>query len=136
MIYMLVCTTGLLYVCLLAFILELQVSPCYLAGASSNICLAVDFFYILHFLISCIFSFKIEDLQIDRNFLVSVNLSVCLESSGDCVVSVPIFQNALLPKLLCKWDIDFITPSKNICVYVVYMSVYCYDFASVCIYGE
>lgn len=47
-----------------------------------------------------------------------MNLSLCLESSDPtaCVYTVAIFRNTLLPKKPCSMNLDFINPSKFICV--------------------
>lgn len=59
-------------------------------------------------------SFSIQNLVMKRKYLLNMNLSLCLESSDptDCVYSVAIFRNTLLPKKPCSMNLDFINPSK------------------------
>ena len=58
------------------------------------------------------FSYVIENLESERKFMVSLNLSICFESHGPCVVNIPILKNTQLPKSICDWKSDFIDPSK------------------------
>lgn len=36
--------------------------------------------------------------------MLNMNLSVCFEKEGPCLVSVPVFENTKLPKLGCNWN--------------------------------
>ncbi|XP_062616058.1 uncharacterized protein LOC134277763, partial [Saccostrea cucullata] len=60
--------------------------------------------------------FNIQNLVIQRKYLVNMNLSLCLESSNPtaCVYSAAIFRNALLPKKPCNMNLDFINPSFDL----------------------
>lgn len=44
--------------------------------------------------------------------MLNMNISVCLEHDGACLVSVPIFKNTKLPKLGCDWNGGFKIPGK------------------------
>ena len=57
-------------------------------------------------------SYVIENLESERKFMVSLNLSICFESHSPCVVSIPVLKNTQLPKSICDWKSDFIDPSK------------------------
>lgn len=59
-------------------------------------------------------SFNLQNLKIQRKYLLNLNLSLCLEASNpnDCIFSVPIFENAILPKNPCNIDLNYINPSK------------------------
>jgi hypothetical protein len=50
----------------------------------------------------------------DRKYLLNMNLSVCLETTdlSDCLYSVVIFHNTILPKQLCSMELDYVNPSK------------------------
>ncbi|VDI42060.1 Hypothetical predicted protein, partial [Mytilus galloprovincialis] len=45
----------------------------------------------------------IYDLQAEKKYMLNMNLSVCFEETGPCLVSVPVFENTKLPKLGCDW---------------------------------
>ncbi|VDI06314.1 Hypothetical predicted protein [Mytilus galloprovincialis] len=55
--------------------------------------------------------YQVEDLESEKKFMVSLNLSICFESHGPCVVSIPVLKNARLPKAVCDWKSDFIDPN-------------------------
>ena len=55
----------------------------------------------------------IDDLDSERKFLVSLNLSVCFESKGPCLISMPVLRKTQLPKALCDWKSDFVDPGKT-----------------------
>ena len=59
-------------------------------------------------------SFNIQNLVLDRKFLLNMNMSVCLEISdlSDCVYSIVIFHNTVLPKQLCSMELPYLNPSK------------------------
>ncbi|XP_062603466.1 uncharacterized protein LOC134265233, partial [Saccostrea cucullata] len=44
----------------------------------------------------------------DRKYQVSLNISLCLESSGPCVLDSMLFDNALLPKKPCSLNTGYI----------------------------
>ena len=60
-------------------------------------------------------SYKIEDLEIERQFRVSATLKACFESADDdlCLVNLDIFKDTLLPKRICDWTQGFSTASMN-----------------------
>ena len=49
--------------------------------------------------------YTIHDLQAEKKYMLNMNLSVCFEQDGPCLVSVPVFENTKLPKLGCDWDV-------------------------------
>ncbi|XP_052083604.1 uncharacterized protein LOC127720904 [Mytilus californianus] len=53
----------------------------------------------------------IKDYPTERQFEVTLDLSICFESSSPCMISFPILKNTILPKSLCEWKSDFIDPS-------------------------
>lgn len=53
-----------------------------------------------------------HDLSAEKNYMLNMNMSVCLEQDGACLVSVPIFTNTKLPKLGCDWSRGFKIPGK------------------------
>jgi len=57
-----------------------------------------------------LFSYDIEDLKYKRQFVVNLQLSICLESNGPCLMTIPILDNAILSKSVCKWKSNFIDP--------------------------
>lgn len=63
-------------------------------------------------------SFIAEDLLGDEQYVISMNISVCLESAGPCEVALVIFDNDRLPKPTCDWNTDFIIPGKPLSVYL------------------
>ena len=71
-------------------------------------------------------SFIAEDLLGDEQYVISMNISVCLESAGPCEVALVIFDNDRLPKPTCDWNTDFIIPGKPLSVYLEWspLSVY------------
>ncbi|XP_041378093.1 uncharacterized protein LOC121390363 [Gigantopelta aegis] len=59
-------------------------------------------YYGLH--VCFIHSYVIDELEADKKFVISVNVSVCLDASSTCLITVPILTNVLFPKLFCDWD--------------------------------
>lgn len=57
-------------------------------------------------------SFIAEDLIGDEQYVISLNISICLESSGPCEVALVIFDNDRLSKPTCDWNTEFIIPGK------------------------
>ena len=66
-----------------------------------------------HLMIS-INSFNIQNLVLDRKYLLNMKMSVCLETSdlSDCVYSIVIFHNTVLPKQLCSMELPYLNPSR------------------------
>jgi hypothetical protein len=56
--------------------------------------------------------FTIHDLSSEKQYMLNMNISVCLEHDGACLVSVPIFKNTKLPKIGCDWNGGFKIPGK------------------------
>ncbi|KAK3612536.1 hypothetical protein CHS0354_024513, partial [Potamilus streckersoni] len=48
--------------------------------------------------------YSIEDLPGKMEYLVNMNLSVCLEAKSACYLDAVIFDMAHLPKRICTWD--------------------------------
>jgi hypothetical protein len=56
---------------------------------------------------------SVYNLGGEGKYIVNMNLSVCLEANAACQTNVQVLKNAVLPKLNCDWDADFIDPSKS-----------------------
>lgn len=56
------------------------------------------------------YSFVVEDLVGEEQYVISMNISLCLEANGPCEVSLVLFDNDRLPKPKCDWNTDFIIP--------------------------
>ena len=61
---------------------------------------------------SC-FRYKIEELENERVYLVSINVSICLESNAPCEQDLKILENIKLPKSLCDFSQGFAIPGKS-----------------------
>lgn len=61
-----------------------------------------------------VFRAKIYNLAGEGKYLVSVNLSVCMESTSSCQIDVPVLTNALIPRVSCDWNFAFADPGKKI----------------------
>lgn len=51
------------------------------------------------------------DLKVDRKYQMILNISLCLESSGPCVLETVVFKNSLLPKKPCSLITGFVQKS-------------------------
>ena len=49
------------------------------------------------------------NLANERKYLVSVNVSVCYETSGECEFTAVILENVKLSKLDCDWGLQSFT---------------------------
>ncbi|KAK3102203.1 hypothetical protein FSP39_009587 [Pinctada imbricata] len=58
--------------------------------------------------------YMITDLVNERLYQVDLSLKVCFESSGPCILTLPILVNTALPKQACRWDSDFVDTSFSI----------------------
>ncbi|XP_071145134.1 uncharacterized protein [Mytilus edulis] len=59
--------------------------------------------------------FSIHDLQGEKNYLLNLKLSVCLEPDGACLISTSVLENFKLPKLGCDWsDAGFKIPDFSL----------------------
>lgn len=57
----------------------------------------------------------IEELQSSNEFLLSVNLSVCLESEEPrCLLQRTIVKHLLITKLVCNWKSNYKIPGTNL----------------------
>lgn len=65
-----------------------------------------------------LFSYIIEDDQAGRNYIVSLNSSVCL-SHNQCLMETVVVDRAVMPKPACNWDADFIIPGESKQIWVV-----------------
>ena len=61
-------------------------------------------------LIYFLYSYKIENLNGARSFVVDLNISVCLEHDQPCVDNVAVLQKVLMPKVLCDWTNGYSLP--------------------------
>ncbi|CAC5374575.1 unnamed protein product [Mytilus coruscus] len=64
-------------------------------------------------------NFVAEDLIGDEQYVISLNISLCLESSGPCEVALVIFDNDRLSKPTCDWNTDFIIPGFSLKTYLL-----------------
>ncbi|XP_052806223.1 uncharacterized protein LOC128235441 [Mya arenaria] len=51
-------------------------------------------------------SVTIRDLSHEQSYLVDLSVTVCTESNEQCILSIKVFENALLPKDTCNWSAD------------------------------
>ena len=58
----------------------------------------------MEFILLCSCSFTIEDFHGERLYLVNLNVSFCLEAGEDCIRTVTVYRDTLLPKRVCPWD--------------------------------
>ncbi|KAL5013968.1 hypothetical protein ScPMuIL_008238, partial [Solemya velum] len=62
--------------------------------------------------------YTIVDLYAEKKYLVSVDLRVCLESGGNCLINQSVFENTKIPKLpkhRCDWgDPQFAVANFNL----------------------
>lgn len=62
--------------------------------------------------IICLFSYIIDELHSSNEFLLSVNLSVCLETT-ECMLNRTVAENVRLPKPTCNWNTGYKIPGKK-----------------------
>ncbi|XP_046562951.1 uncharacterized protein LOC124271844 [Haliotis rubra] len=48
--------------------------------------------------------YVIDNLEGEKQFLVSLNISACFESGGKCLVTLPVLNQARLPNPGCDWN--------------------------------
>ncbi|XP_078336898.1 uncharacterized protein LOC144626513 [Crassostrea virginica] len=55
-------------------------------------------------------------MAVERQFKVSLVLKVCFEAKNDsqCILSLDVLKDTLLPKSICDWVADFSTPNFDI----------------------
>lgn len=46
----------------------------------------------------------------EKQFLISLEMSICFEAKGPCTTTLPILEEVRLPKPLCNLDADFSLP--------------------------
>ncbi|XP_076086925.1 uncharacterized protein LOC143057500 [Mytilus galloprovincialis] len=63
--------------------------------------------------------FMIKDFPGERQFEVTLDLSICFNSNSPCEISVPILKNTILPKSICEWKSDFIDPNFSYMMFLV-----------------
>lgn len=49
--------------------------------------------------------------------MVTVDLAICFEDGGNCLVDVNIFEKVKLSKQICVWAAQFLHPGKNINIF-------------------
>lgn len=54
--------------------------------------------------------------------MVTVDLAICFEDGGNCLVNVNIFEKVKLSKQICVWAAQFLHPGKNINIFGVLVS--------------
>jgi len=59
-----------------------------------------------------LFSYIIDELHSSNEFLLSVNLSVCLETT-ECMINRTVAENVRLPKPTCNWNTGYKIPGKK-----------------------
>lgn len=52
-------------------------------------------------------SVNVKDLIFKNEYMVDLDISVCFESNGICVIVVLVFSNLYLSKIICDWFIGF-----------------------------
>ncbi|XP_063447893.1 uncharacterized protein LOC134727441 [Mytilus trossulus] len=72
----------------------------------------IDFGFgtVQHYAMNEVFNidFVVDDLRADEVYVVTMNMSVCLESGGACEVLTNVFQDHRLPKAECDYDSQFV----------------------------
>jgi len=65
---------------------------------------------------SCFLSFllSLSSLEISEEdkYIVNLNISTCLESTGPCLTDTVVLKDAVLPKHTCDWDFEFVDTGK------------------------
>jgi hypothetical protein len=51
-----------------------------------------------------------------------MNISVCLEHDGSCLMHIPIFENTKIPKYQCNWSSGLTLEG------MIFHAAYCYIF--------
>lgn len=59
-----------------------------------------------------LFRYTIWDYVGEGVYVVTVDLAVCLEDGGDCLINVNILDQAKLSKQICHWGTGFLNPGK------------------------
>ncbi|XP_076089891.1 uncharacterized protein LOC143061777 [Mytilus galloprovincialis] len=87
----------------------------------------IDFSFgtVQHYAMNEVFNldFVVDDLTADKVYVVTMNMSVCLESGGACEVLTNVFQDHRLPKAECDYDSQFVIPGFNLNEYLDERSV-------------
>ena len=58
------------------------------------------------------FSYKITDLPGEAAYYIDLDLRVCFNDGGPCVLNSKILSGTKLPKVQCGWEKGFIDQSK------------------------
>lgn len=77
--------------------------------SSSNI---LSYLRHYHSLKKIVFRYTIWDYVGEGVYVVTVDLAVCLEDGGDCLINVNILDQAKLSKQICRWGNGFMNPGK------------------------
>ncbi|XP_052083539.1 uncharacterized protein LOC127720831 [Mytilus californianus] len=56
--------------------------------------------------------FKIENLEVERLFMVNLEITICMETNGTCETTIPVLINTALPKAPCEWKNDYVQAGK------------------------
>lgn len=54
----------------------------------------------------------VEDLVSEKKFKINLNISLCFETSKDCLTTVNVLKDTQLPKVYCDWGTSY--PQGNI----------------------
>jgi hypothetical protein len=57
-----------------------------------------------------------DNLYNERKYVMSLNVSQCYESSGTCSLHHTLFRDALIPKGVCDWSMDY--NIKGVYIYI------------------
>lgn len=52
-------------------------------------------------------SFQIDEDRLENTYTLNLNISLCLESTGECVVHSPVLTNLATSKKTCDWTTGF-----------------------------
>ena len=63
-------------------------------------------------------TFTIDDLEGERIYIVSLNISICFDDHTDCYMSAQILKHTRLPKELCKYDTQYSIRGKYPILYL------------------
>ncbi|VDI43606.1 Hypothetical predicted protein [Mytilus galloprovincialis] len=61
----------------------------------------------LSFMNVVIIEYMVEDLVSEKQFQISLNISLCFETFKDCLTTVNVLKETKLPKVFCDWGTGF-----------------------------
>ena len=70
-------------------------------------------FVLIVFFVAFCTSFTLFDLEERNEYLIDLNVSLCLHDAGDCVFVTTIFEQAVLTKSPCSLSQGYIKPGKH-----------------------